>query len=372
VGGNKTHELFYSKHNQPVTGSIVNKSKSYYLLLDPLRWMLASMVILFHFWAWTPEHEFWLQNETLTVLAKNGFLGVDAFFVISGIAICHSVKKRTPSDFLKMRASRLVPTFLCVSTIETLLILILKFKGVWGESFGQVVVSGITNVLPISGKDSNLRNFVAWSLGVEILFYFSIYLATVIYSKLDSKKYDLESIPRIYLQTSILLIYVYNFAGFESLSSLLFLKFLPYFLLGILLELSISSQRRFVFEALCLLPILGKLVFDRCINESHTYKENLTTLSILLCLLTLIMIALLSGDRFLKRVSNELKEVGLASYFLFLVGGKFGIIIFTNNQNIGIFQSMIFTYLLCAAMSILYQRFINRRLTTFIFRNRTT
>ena len=69
---------------------------------------------------------------------------------------------------------------------------------------------------------------------------------------------------------------------------------------------------------------------------------------------------------------NELKEVGLASYFLFLVGGKFGIIIFTNNQNIGIFQSMIFTYLLCAAMSILYQRFINRRLTTFIFRNRTT
>lgn len=349
----------------------MNKSKSYYLLLDPLRWILASMVILFHFWAWTPEDEFWRQNETLTLLAKNGFLGVDAFFVISGIAICHSVKRRTPSDFVKMRVSRLVPTFLCVSTIETLLILILKFKGVWGESFGQVVVSAITNILPISGKDSNLRNFVGWSLGVEILFYFSIYIAIALYSKSDSKKHDLESIPRIYLQTSILLIYVYNFAGFESLSSLVFLKFLPYFLLGILLEMSVSSQRKFVLEALCLLPILGKLVFDRCINETHTYKENLTTLTIFVGLIALIMIALLSRDRFLKNVSSELKEVGLASYFLFLVGGKFGIIIFTNNQGLGIYQSMIFTYLLCAAMSILYQRFINHRLTTFILRNRT-
>lgn len=97
--------------------------------IDGLRGVAALLVVLFHLngavsrsasdWLWAPME--WI--------ARNGFLGVDVFFVISGYVIALSVNKGAPTvsylgRFVLRRSVRLDPPYWSAILLELLLMLL--------------------------------------------------------------------------------------------------------------------------------------------------------------------------------------------------------------------------------------------------------
>jgi peptidoglycan/LPS O-acetylase OafA/YrhL len=95
--------------------------------IDGLRGIAALLVVFFHLheaisrstagWLWSP----------LDWIAKNGFLGVDIFFVISGYVIALSVSKGAPTPsyfgrFILRRSIRLDPPYWSAILLELLLL----------------------------------------------------------------------------------------------------------------------------------------------------------------------------------------------------------------------------------------------------------
>jgi hypothetical protein len=95
--------------------------------IDGLRGLAATLVVLFHLhgaisrtasnWLWSPVD--WI--------ARNGFLGVDIFFIISGFVIALSVSKGAPTfgyfgRFILRRSIRLDPPYWSSILLEVLLL----------------------------------------------------------------------------------------------------------------------------------------------------------------------------------------------------------------------------------------------------------
>src|SRR3954453_12293852 len=87
--------------------------------LDLLRLVAVMGVILYHFGFWGPASHGMPQVAipALAPIAKYGFLGVPAFFVISGFVIAYSAEGRTAMGFAIARFSRIYPTFLFCMTL---------------------------------------------------------------------------------------------------------------------------------------------------------------------------------------------------------------------------------------------------------------
>ena len=92
--------------------------------LDLLRLVAVLSVVLYHFGFWGPASHGVPQVALpwLTPIAKYGFLGVPAFFVISGFVIAYSAEGRTATGFAIARFSRIYPTFVFCMTLTFLAI----------------------------------------------------------------------------------------------------------------------------------------------------------------------------------------------------------------------------------------------------------
>ena len=66
-------------------------------LVDGLRGIAASMVVLFHFWGNLPDASRDIVPGFLHWPFEHGNLGVDVFFVLSGFVIAHSIRNAVPS-----------------------------------------------------------------------------------------------------------------------------------------------------------------------------------------------------------------------------------------------------------------------------------
>ena len=88
--------------------------------LDLLRLVAVLGVVLYHFGFWGPGASGIPAIPWLTPVAKYGFLGVPAFFVISGFVIAYSAEGRTAVGFAIARFSRIYPTFVFCMTLTFL------------------------------------------------------------------------------------------------------------------------------------------------------------------------------------------------------------------------------------------------------------
>lgn len=61
------------------------------------------------------------KNFIMKLLSYLGFLGVDIFFLFTGFGLCYSIQKNSISEFYKRRLIRIVPMFLVLAIITTLL-----------------------------------------------------------------------------------------------------------------------------------------------------------------------------------------------------------------------------------------------------------
>jgi peptidoglycan/LPS O-acetylase OafA/YrhL len=121
--------------------------------LDLIRFAAACLVMLFHI--------AFLGDHALTPAAWFGWVGVQIFFVLSGVVIANSAEHASATTFLRGRILRLYPAAWICATISLLIV---------GASAGAYLRS-----LALWPFDPWV-NGVYWTLGVEMVFYAIIFM----------------------------------------------------------------------------------------------------------------------------------------------------------------------------------------------------
>ncbi|PRZ04923.1 peptidoglycan/LPS O-acetylase OafA/YrhL [Isoptericola sp. CG 20/1183] len=140
-------------------------------LLDVLRFGAAFAVVVYHFTATPTASQYWGTDvstlfEGLNQVSRYGWLAVEAFFVISGLAILWSGQGRTLAQFTGSRVGRLYPAlWACVLATAVL-------QAFWSGgrelSLGDTLLN-LTMAPDLFGAE--LSQVVYWTLLVELKFY---------------------------------------------------------------------------------------------------------------------------------------------------------------------------------------------------------
>ncbi|WP_437190743.1 acyltransferase family protein [Planctomicrobium sp. SH527] len=196
-------------------------------ILDPLRGIAALAVCFYHFTC--GNSEFLARTDPIRVIGSWCWLGVDAFFVISGFVIPYALFQRSytyrnSSEFLLRRFKRIEPPYVaCIALVVLLHYISSLAPGFRGASFEigwpQLLAhAGYLNA--ILGYD--WLNPVFWTLAIEFQFYLFI---AVIFPLLIHESWSV----RVACLTMISLL---GFLG-EGHRALL-IHWLPHFALGML------------------------------------------------------------------------------------------------------------------------------------------
>jgi peptidoglycan/LPS O-acetylase OafA/YrhL len=297
-----------------------NNTIGRYSDLDALRIVAALMVCFYHFCALGPSSgRLALAFPALEPWAKYGYLGVDAFFIISGFVIAVSAEGRTALTFARARAKRLYPAFLVACALTTAIIFILPDKT--GAPSLYQILANLTLFAPYFGQES--IDGVYWSLYVEIRFYILI-AAILLIGKFN------HIMPLIALWLALSLINLFWPIPFGSGG--LLLAYAPLFSAGVIY--SVIARRQFVpwhvpiLIASLALSIGYGLRRAQEIDAANSFSLSLAAVS--LVLLTahglILLIALVGAQRRL----TTLPFLGALSYPLYLVHNEIGTRLITS------------------------------------------
>jgi peptidoglycan/LPS O-acetylase OafA/YrhL len=154
---------------------------TYYYGIDAVRLSCALMVAVFHllFWSWAGAYSTIDQTNHIFAQAAQfepvvgftwyGWVGVEIFFVISGLVISNSASGASPLEFLKGRALRLYPSAWICATCTLVALLAIA-----GDPISVVIGPYLKSMLLF--PKGPWIDAVYWTLSVEIAFYALIFL----------------------------------------------------------------------------------------------------------------------------------------------------------------------------------------------------
>jgi peptidoglycan/LPS O-acetylase OafA/YrhL len=250
-----------------------------------------------------------------------GFLGVDIFFILSGCVIANTVLNRDPANFLAARFWRLFPSIAIVSFL-TMIIRLLQAD----QSFSQQksdIYQGLTNAtgLPllsaISGGEHVFWIPATWTLPIEILFYFIMATAILLFGRLDLK--NLVS----YATVATLLLFFLRHNLSES--------FAIYFLFGILTYCVTSWHS--LLRLFPILVIATYLASIQLLNRTQAsfniegYSKIITQIFCLGFILCLGIVLLLKDLVIIKSdsIRNSIQTLALMTFPFYLLHASFGL-----------------------------------------------
>lgn len=142
--------------------------------LDILRFLAALAVLLYHY-TFAGTRTYGTPEFSMDKILRYGYLGVDAFFMISGYVVLLSSMHKTPRYFLVSRIVRLYPAFwvCCLLTFVILYFGKVGLPGMPSVDF-KLLAYNLTMLQGFFGKPD--LNGVFWTLTYEIGFYFIILL----------------------------------------------------------------------------------------------------------------------------------------------------------------------------------------------------
>ncbi|MEO6945226.1 MAG: acyltransferase [Nitrobacter sp.] len=137
--------------------------------LDLLRLLAVLGVIVYHYGFRGPTvgdgtH---VAIPEIASFAEYGFLGVPAFFVISGFVIAYSAEGRTATGFAIARFSRIYPTFVLCMTLTFLTVLMIG-RPDFTTSAGQWIANLL---IAAPALHHPYMDSAYWSLVIEVTFY---------------------------------------------------------------------------------------------------------------------------------------------------------------------------------------------------------
>lgn len=196
------------------------------LELDALRGAAAASVVLFHLT--TRFTELYHPAQLPSWQFSSGYYGVNLFFIISGFVIFMTLDRtRRPMDFVVSRFSRLFPAYWCAIALTFTITHVLGLPGKTvsiGTAFANLaMVHGLFYVPHVDG--------VYWTLEVELLFYFGMYLLFRS-GRLDRVFEAMLALLALRL-VYVLFARVFGVDLSWTLSRLLILEYLPWFALGV-------------------------------------------------------------------------------------------------------------------------------------------
>lgn len=196
--------------------------------IDLIRLFAAVAVMVFHL-SW--------GNPLLGNVAPWGWVGVEIFFVISGLVIGQSALHSTPSRFLQSRFFRLVPTAVICALIARIGLLMIPAqayaeRGIWVFPEINAFVGSLLLVYPVHSASAY------WTLPIEISFYAAIFafLLARKMAYLDRFFHMMVLVSAAYMH--VLLFSLFKAPSLEwldfgfGLKNMLLVRHMPFFMLG--------------------------------------------------------------------------------------------------------------------------------------------
>lgn len=316
--------------------------------------MLASFVFVFHVLGTLPNGG---NSGWPAEIGKFGFLGVDAFFVISGFAIAISSIGTSPAKFISNRAKRLLPTLIWVGILTFGIEGAANLFGTGSKERWLVVFRDFgIGIVPFPRPDGTFVNFVAWTILAECQFYV-IFLFAIVFATLRNQRLTARGVLYLSFIWAAGVI-ASKFLSLPAVYEILAGDFAGYFILGMLLGL----LRKFGSDSTLLaglgtqliftLPLLVNSFQSRLALVAQTQKE--LGVLVLGALLLLVLLAIFSPNPRSIRATNIMAEFGKASYPLYLLLGNFAMVIFVFlSTKIPVSVAAVIAYLIASLIAIL-------------------
>lgn len=293
--------------------------------VDLVRFWAAFMVMTYHL-SWS--------RVGISGVAASGWVGVEVFFVISGLVIANSAHGSSAQRFAVSRFLRLYPGAWCAVAVSCVLI-------IFGHLPRKITLSNMIGSITLLHGISFVSAY--WTLPIEMSFYFFIYML-LRYGWFDR---FIEWIPLLLIGWSapyqVLLVveshsfihWPFIYQGFGAYNMLL-LRYGSYFGLGMLIWLAMKKRIGRVGVVFAGIGIAsGLLEIDaRAIQLAPLYAKPISGLGRDACLvflfaLGIILISALFHEKFPQNTSLRrlVRAVGLVTYPLYLihqVTGEFG------------------------------------------------
>jgi peptidoglycan/LPS O-acetylase OafA/YrhL len=321
------------------------------------------MVATYH---WTleisPEYsEKILGIPLIGSLIREGGLGVDIFFIISGFVIVGTAQRYRSRDFIVARFIRLFPGLL----ISMLIVLAVGSRFIL--AYQEPIPSLINSVFltyTVTGVDPLATQL--WSLLVEIKFYIGISLFLLFLPKLMVSKFGLLIILLLW-QFSILLLESLN--GPRAVDLLTHLNLGGYsklFGLGAVMYVLRNSN----LESKLLKLFAGILFVNYCYEI--VFESSYSKLGIWVLLISSSIIAL--GGKLVRLNWKVFEILGLSSYIMYLihlhVGGAV-LNLVRERINDEIYIIFILTTLAVSLLSVVISLYLEKPLQNFLRRQYT-
>lgn len=303
--------------------------------MDLLRVYAALWVVLFH-WSGLPG----LENpvpDWLMPFAREGGLGVDIFFLLSGAVIVHTAFGRSWQSFAASRFLRLFPVYFAATLTLAVYTLMVSDRL---EPQHMLAIAGVHFWV---GTESLLPP--AWTLYYEITFYMLIAVLLAFVKNVTERQiryalfgFLLVCLPAIFTDDPIL--------GFLTLQ-----PFGPLFALGALLGLSTDWSR--LRSNLPAILLASALSFGVLLNRTNLLEGTVQVIVILVILIGSSAVILL-GSRTIEKPRAQGRVIGwvatlsLMTYPLYLIHLNYGSTLITLISRAGV--PMVVTWVIVLAI----------------------